>query len=332
MNAPERFAHLLQAFFCDHLVKQRDLSPRTISVYRDTFRLLLNFFDEVLGKRPDQLTLSDLNATHLIEFLQYLEEKRGNCIRTRNLRLAALRSFIRYAGACEGPEMIAHVQRIMAIPIKRFVRPILGFLSTEEMQTILEAIGNSWTGRRDHLLFLLLYNTGARVSEAISVRVQDVQRHDYRAVDLLGKGRKQRTVPLWKETTHHIRAWLKLSGLKPDQSLLPNRFGSSMTRTAVQQRLRLYVRVAQNNCPSLRHRRISPHTIRHTTAMHLLQSGGATPVIALWLGHEDPATTHQYIEADLVMKENALRRLQPSKGKHFRFKPRPQLLKFLDGL
>lgn len=136
----------------------------------------------------------------------------------------------------------------------------------------------------------------------------------------------------WKETTHHIRAWLKLSGLKPDQPLLPNRFGSIMTRTAVQQRLRLYVRAAQDNCPSLRHRRISPHIIRHTTAMHLLQSGVATPVIALWLGHEDPATTHQYIEADLVMKENALRRLQPSKGKHFRFKPRPQLLQFLDNL
>ena len=332
MNAPERFAHLLQAFFCDHLVKQRDLSPRTISVYRDTFRLLLNFFHEVHGKRPDQLTLSDLNATLLLDFLQHLEEKRGNCVRTRNVRLAALRSFIRYAGACEGPDMIAHTQRIMAIPLKRFVRPMLGFLSANEMQAILEAIGNSWTGRRDHLLFLLLYNTGARVSEAISVRVQDVQRHDYRAVELLGKGRKQRTVPLWKETTHYIRAWLKLSGLKPDQPLLPNRFGSPLTRTAVQQRLRLYVRAAQDNCPSLRHRRISPHTIRHTTAMHLLQSGVATPVIALWLGHEDPGTTHQYIEADLVMKENALRRLQPSKEKHLRFKPRPQLLQFLDSL
>ena len=332
MNAPERFAHLLQAFFCDHLVKQRDLSPRTISVYRDTFRLLLSFFHEVHGKRPDQLTLSDLNATHLVEFLQYLEEKRGNCVRIRNVRLAALRSFIRYAGACEGPDMIAHTQRIMAIPIKRFVRPMLGFLSANEMLAILEAIGNSWTGRREPFaLSLALQHRGPRLRGYLRPCAR-VQRHDYRAAELLGKGRKQPTVPLWKETTHHIRSWLKLSGLKLDQPLLPNRLGSPLTRTAVQQRLRLYVRAVQDNCPSLRHRRISPHTIRHTTAMHLLQSGVATPVIALWLGHEDPGTTHQYIEADLVMKENALRRLQPSKEKHFRFKPRPQLLQFLDSL
>ena len=195
MNAPERFAHLVQAFFSDHLVRQRDLSPRTISAYRDTFRLLLNFFHEVHGKRPDQLTLSDLSATHLVDFLQHLEESRGNCVRTRNVRLAALRSFIRYAGACEGPDMIAHTQRIMAIPIKRFVRPMLGFLSTGEMQAILQAIGNSWTGRRDHLLFLFLYNTGARVSEAICVRVQDVQRHDYRAVSCWAKAESNAPFP-----------------------------------------------------------------------------------------------------------------------------------------
>jgi integrase len=162
--------------------------------------------------------------------------------------------------------------------------------------------------------------------------VQDVQRDDYRAVQLLGKGRKQRTVPLWKETAQHIRAWLKLAGLKPDQPLLPNRFGRTMTRNAVQQRLQLHVQTAQVNCPSLRRRRISPHTIRHATAMSLLQSGVAAPVIALWLGHEDPTTTHQYIEADLLMKEQALRRLQPPKERHTRFKPRADLLTFLDSL
>jgi integrase/recombinase XerD len=170
------------------------------------------------------------------------------------------------------------------------------------------------------------------VSEALSFRVQDVQRHDYRAVQLLGKGRKQRTMPLWKETARHIRAWLKLAGLKPDQPLLPNRFGKPMTRTAVQQRLQLHIQTAQANCPSLRRRSISPHTIRHATAMNLLQSGVAAPVIALWSGHEDPATTHQYIEADLLMKEQASRRLQAPKGRHARFKPRPDLLTFLDSL
>ena len=177
-----------------------------------------------------------------------------------------------------------------------------------------------------------VYNTGARVSEALSVQVQDVRRDDYRAVQLLGKGRRQRTVPLWKETAQHIRAWLKLAGLKPDQPLLPNRFGKPMTRTAVQQRLQLHVQAAQATCPSLRCRRISPHTIRHATAMNLLQSGVTAPVIALWLGHEDPATTHQYIEADLLMKEQALGRLQPPTEKRVRFRPRPDLLAFLDNL
>jgi site-specific recombinase XerD len=243
-----------------------------------------------------------------------------------------LRSFFRYVGACEGPEIIAQTQRIMAIPLKRFARPLLGFLSQSEMEALLQAMDNSWSGRRDHLLFLFLYNTGARVSEALSVRVQDVQQHDYRSVQLLGKGRKQRMVPLWKETVQHIRSWLRLAGLKPDQPLLPNRFGRPMTRTAVQQRLQLHVQTAQATCPSLRHRRISPHTIRHATAMNLLQSGVAAPVIALWLGHEDPATTHQYIEADLLIKEQALQRLQPPKERRARFKPRADLLNFLDSL
>jgi integrase/recombinase XerD len=310
MNTPERFAELVQTFFCDYLIKQRDLSPRTVSAYRDTFRLLLSFLQRACGKRPDQLMLSNLTAAQLLAFLQYLEEERGNCVRTRNLRLAALRSFFRYVGACEGPEMIAQTQRIMAIPLKRFARPLLGFLSQSEMQALLEAMDNSWSGRRDHLLFLFLYNTGARVSEALSVRVQDLR----------------------KETAQHIRAWLKLAGLKPDQPLVPNRFGKPMTRTAVQQRLQLHVQAAQANCPSLRCRRISPHTIRHATAMNLLQSGVTTPVIALWLGHEDPATTHQYIEADLLMKEQALGRLQPPTEKRVRFRPRADLMTFLDNL
>src|SRR3984893_17763875 len=206
MSTPERFAELVQTFFCDYLIKQRDLSPRTVSAYRDTFRLLSNYLKRPCAKRPDQLMLSNLTAAQLIAFLEYLEEERGNCVRPRNLRLAALRSFFRYVGACEGPEMIAQTQRIMAIPLKRFARPLLGFLSQSEMQALLQAMDNSWSGRRDHLLFLFLYNTGARVSEALSVRVQDVQRHDYRSVQLLGKGRKQRTVPLWKETVQHIRA------------------------------------------------------------------------------------------------------------------------------
>ena len=332
MNTPDRFANLVQTFFCDYLIKQRDVSPRTVSGYRDTFRLLLSFLQTACGKRIDQLTLGDLSATNMLAFLRHLETERGNSVRTVNCRLAALRSFFHYAGTCEGPDAIAQIQRIMAIPLKRFTRPLLGYLSVGEMQAILDATDDSWTGHRDHLLFLFLYNTGARVSEAISVRVQDVQRHGYKAVQLLGKGRKQRMFPLWKETSRLIRAWLKLASLKSEQPLLPNRFGTEMTRTAVQQRLRLLVQAAGPKCPSLHRSHISPHTIRHTTAMHLLQSGIATPVIALWLGHEDPATTHQYIEADLQMKEAALQHLHSPKSKPCRYKPRASLLHFLDNL
>ena len=332
MSAPERFAQLLQAFFCEHLIAQRDVSPRTVSAYRDTFRLLLCYLQQTCGKRSDQLSFEDLGAANILAFLDHLERQRANSVRTRNCRLAALRSFFHYASACEGPELIAQTQRIMAIPLKRFTRPLLGFLSVEEMKAILQAAGDTRTGRRDHLLFLLLYNTGARVSEVVSVQVKDVQSHECRAVQLQGKGRKQRLVPLWKETTALIRAWLKFTGLKPDQPLLPNRFGTTMTRTAVAQRLQALLEVALPKCPGLGRRHISPHTIRHSTAMHLLQSGIATPVIALWMGHEDPATTHQYIEADLRMKEAALQRLQAPGQKHRRFKPRPDLLRFLDSL
>jgi site-specific recombinase XerD len=278
------------------------------------------------------LTLEDLTVSNLLAFLQHLQQERGNCTRTVNCRLAALRCFFHYAGARLGPDAIAQVQRVRSIPFKRFTRPLLGYLSEHEIRAILQVSGDSWTGRRDHLLFRFLYNTGARVSEATSVRVEDVQTHDYRAVQLHGKGRKQRVVPLWKETTHHIRAWLKNTALKPEQPLFPNRFGSAMTRTAVQQRLRLCVKSAEPTCRSLARQRISPHTIRHTTAMHLLQSGVAAPVIALWLGHEDIATTHQYIEADLAMKEAALKHISSPKKKYRRYKPTPSLIKFLNSL
>jgi site-specific recombinase XerD len=333
MNPPERFANLIQAFFSAYLVKQRDVSLQTVKAYRDTFRLLLNYLSEVTGRRPDQLALDDLSAANLIAFLHHIERSRGNCVRTRNCRLAALRSFFHFATASEGPSLLAQCQQIMAIPVKRFTRPMMTFLSVEEMHAVLQSTGDSWTGRRDHLLLLFLYNTGARVSEAITVSVRDVQRHDFQAVELLGKGRKERMVPLWKETSRAIRNWVKSGGLTADQLLFPNRFGTAMTRTAVQQRLHLHVQTAANErCPSLRERHLSPHTIRHTTAMHLLQSGVTTPVIALWLGHEDPATTHQYIEADLKMKEVALTRLQPPREKQSRFKATTGILRFLENL
>jgi site-specific recombinase XerD len=333
MNSSERFAGLIQAFFSDYLVKQRDASVRTVSAYRDTFRLLLGFLTTITGRPPDRLCLDDMKVSNVLAFLDHIETSRGNCVRTRNCRLAALRSFLRYVVALHDPGLLVQTQQVMAIPLKRFSRPLLGYLSIAEMNAILRSTGCSRAGRRDHALLLFLYNTGARVSEAIAARVGDVQRQDFHAVELLGKGRKRRVVPLWKETSKALRDWIKFAGLAADGILFPNRHGTAMTRTAVQQRLRLCVESASETiCPSLRRRHISPHTIRHTTAMHLLQSGVTPPVISLWLGHENPSTTHQYIEADLFMKEMALSRMQPPNERAHRFKPSSSLMRFLDSL
>jgi site-specific recombinase XerD len=332
MNASNRFASLIQTFFSEYLVGQRDVSPRTVSAYRDTFRLFFGFLSTTFGKTPERLTLDDVNGANVAAFLQHLEGKRGNCVRTRNCRLAALRSFLRYVVAMREPDLLAQTQQVLAIPLKRHNRPLLGFLTLAEINSILRSTSDSRAGRRDHALFLFLYNTGARVSEAINARVKDVQSREFHAVELLGKGRKQRIVPLWKETSRALRDWVRFAGLAQSDILFPNRFGTAMTRNAIQQRLQLSVQSATEACPSLRCRHVSPHTLRHTTAMHLLQSGVSSPVIALWLGHENPATTHQYIEADLQMKEQALSRMQPPNQKHLRFKPAGSLMRFLDSL
>jgi len=332
VNASNKFANLIQTFFSEYLVGQRDVSPRTISAYRDTFRLLFRFLSTTFGKTPERLTLDDLNGQNVVAFLQHLESKRGNSVRTRNCRLAALRSFLRYVVAMREPDILAQTQQVLAIPLKRYTRPLLGFLTLTEINSILRSTSVSPAGRRDHALFLFLYNTGARVSEAINARVKDVQSREFHSVELLGKGRKQRVVPLWKETSQALRAWVRFADLDQNDVLFPNRFGTAMSRNAVQQRLLLCVESASKSCPSLRCRKISPHTLRHTTAMHLLQSGVSSPVISLWLGHENPATTHQYVEADLLMKEKALSRMQPPNQKNLRFKPSGSLMRFLDSL
>ncbi len=217
--------------------------------------------------------------------------------------------------------------------MKRYERPMLGFLPREEILAIIGKPGSSWTSQRDHLLLHMLYNTGARVSEIIGVRLADVVLDGAACVHLHGKGRKQRTMPLWRSTVKAVRAWLRFNpNLLPASALLPNRDGHAMTRTNVAQRLALAVATATSAMPSLRDRHISPHTIRHTTAMHLLQSGEPIDGIALWLGHESPTTTHQYTEANLAMKEKALARLQDPDTASRRFRASDSLLEFLKGL
>jgi integrase/recombinase XerD len=330
-SAPS-FPALVQEFFGQRLIAQRNASPRTVASYRDTFRLLLTFADQRLRKPPATMHLADLDAPLILDFLDHLETERGNSPRTRNLRLTAIRSFLGFA-SYRDPTALPIAQRILAIPSKRFERPLMGFLAREEIDAILAAPDRTtWSGRRDHVLFATLYNTGARVSEIIGVRRGDLALDRSLFVRLHGKGRKERSVPLWRTTGQALRNWLTHLPAPTEQPLFPNRAGCAMSRSGVAERLAAAVRAAAEQCPSLRARRISPHTVRHTTAMHLLQAGVDITVIALWLGHESPTTTHLYVEADLQMKERALAKVQAPDGSSGRYRPGDRLLAFLEGL
>lgn len=332
LTDPAVFATLLQRFFTGRLLQQQNVSPCTVAAYRDTFRLLFAYAAQALGKPPAKLALGDFQAERVLGFLNWLETERRNSVRTRNARLVAIRAFARYV-ALQCPPALAQAQQVLAIPTKRFERPLLGFLTRDEVQALLVApAATTWCGRRDRLLLRVLYNTGARVSELIGIEVRDVTLAATASVRLRGKGRKQRTVPLWKETATEIRRWLTHAGLQPEQRLVPTRGGLPMTRTNVASRLALAVSAATQVCPSLQGRRISPHTMRHATAMHLLQSGVDITVIALWLGHASPATTHGYVEADLAMKERALAKVVPPKAQANRYHPTDAVLHFLETL
>lgn len=330
---PVSFATLVQQFFTEYLVNQRALSPRTIQSYRDAMLLFLDFAQHHLGKMPTALNLNDITPDLILAFLDYLEQERQNSVRSRNLRLTALRAFLKFAARRDVSSFFV-IEQALGVPMKRFERPMLGFLSREEMLAVIGQPGDTWTSQRDHLLLAILYNTGARVSEIIGVKVGDVVLSESACVHLRGKGRKQRSTPLWKSTIQAIRTWLRRNPkLGTDAALLPNRDGNPMTRFNVTQRLTIAVDRAAQSHNSLTKRSISPHTIRHTTAMHLLQSGVAFSVIALWLGHESTTTTHRYVEADMAMKEKALARLQEPETAIYRYHPTDDaLMQFLQSL
>jgi integrase/recombinase XerD len=326
------FDTLVQDFFCRRLIQQQGVSPRTVEAYRDTFRLLLAYLPQRLHKPVTAFALADLDAPVVLAFLDHLESERGNGARTRNARLAALRSFVQYA-ASRDPTAWPMAHRVRAIPAKRFSRPLLGYLSREETQAVLQAPdATTWSGQRDRMLFAVMYNTGARVSEAVGLHRADVTNGQARTLHIRGKGRKERLVPLWKETAAALGSWLKRLAPEPEGPLFPNARGQLLTRSGVEDRLALAVGKAGVVCPSLREKAVSPHTIRHTTAMHLLQSGVDLTIIALWLGHESPETTHQYIEADLRMKEGVLAKTKGISGGPTRYQPKAKLLEFLDQL
>lgn len=326
------FASLLQDFFCDRLQRQRGASPHTVASYRDTFRLLLGFAEKSLRRAPMRLTLQDLTPRFVLAFLDHLENERGNAVRTRNIRLAAIRSFFQHA-ARRTPDALPQCQQVISIPFKRFDRPEVGFLSRDEINALIAAPPEStWSGARDRVIFRVLYNTGARVTELIGLNLNDVSLDGAASVRFRGKGRKERSVPLWKTTRNSLRRWLQCLPEAPGAPVFTNRRGERLSRSGVQARLNVAVARATPNCPSLNGRRITPHVLRHTTAMHLLQAGIDIAVIALWLGHESPSTTHMYLEADLALKERALARLPEARGCRPRYRVNDRLLAFLEAL
>ena len=329
---PPSFPALVQQFFTEYLVTQRAVSSRTVASYRDALMLFLDFASRKLGQEPTAMRLADIQPELILAFLDHLEKDRHNSVRSRNLRLTALRAFLKFA-ARRDVASLNDVERALAVPMKRFEKPMLGYLTRAEMVAILGQPGQTWSSQRDHLLLAMLYNTGARVSEIIGVRVIDVVLEGSACVHLHGKGRRLRSIPLWKSTVVEVRAWLRLNpSLRGEAALIPNRDGQAMSRSNVTQRLALAVSHAAQIQPDLLKKRISPHTLRHTCAMHMLQSGVAFNVIALWLGHEKMTTTHCYVEADLAMKERALARLEEPNTKMSRYKAPDSLMRFLQTL
>jgi integrase/recombinase XerD len=325
-------APTLQAFFTDRLVQQRQASPHTIAAYRDTMRLLLSFATERRGSEPSKLSVGDLDAELVGAFLNHLEHDRGNSARTRNARLAAIRSLFRYA-AFRHPEHADTIERVLAIPPKRYERNLVTFLTEVEVDALLAAPDRgTWTGRRDHAMLQLAAQTGLRASEIIGLRCCDVHLGDGAHASCLGKGRKQRATPFTATTVAVLRVWLSERSGQGDDPVFPTRMGVALSRDALERRLARHVDSAAGGCPSLRDKRITPHVLRHTSAMRLLQAGVNTSVIALWLGHEQVETTQIYLHADLAIKERALARTTPTDTKPGRYRPPDPLLAFLEAL
>jgi len=326
-------AHV-QNYFMQYLINQRHVSPRTVESYRDTFRLLLKFIDDSVKCNKHPLAIADLNADIILEFLDHLETARNNCVRTRNARLAAIHSFMQYVSWKE-PQSLTTTQSVLAIPMKRYERPLLGYLTQKEIRALINATdSNTWSGNRDHALITTLYNTGARVSEVIDLSVGSIELSNPSFIRIKGKGRKERTIPIWKSTTKILRRWIEENGLSESDPLFPNRFGKTMTRSGVGNRISVAARVAADACKSLASRKVTPHVIRRSTAMHLLQSGVDLSVIAIWLGHESISTTHHYLEADLEMKKKAIMLVDPPKCLNSGKSKSDQgpLISFLNGL
>jgi integrase/recombinase XerD len=325
-------APTLQAFFTDRLIGQRHASDHTVAAYRDTLRLLLGFAAHRTRKQPSQLDIADLDTPLITAFLDHLERLRNNSVRTRNARLAAIHSLFRFA-ALRHPEHAAVIEQGLAIPAKRHDQAVVTFLTETEIDALLAAPDRgTWTGRRDHALLCLAVQTGLRISELTGLTRGDAHLGVGAHVACHGKGRKDRITPLTSHTISVLRVWLAERTGQPGDPLFPTRTGTRLSRDAIEHRVAKHVATASASCSSLRHKRVTTHTLRHSAAMQLRRAGVDTSVIALWLGHEQIATTQIYVSADLELKERALARTTPPNTAPGRYQPPDALLAFLNNL
>lgn len=320
---------LMQGFFLEFLCTQKRASPQTVSSYRDTFRLLLQHLQLCKRISPEALRVEDIDVQTILCFLDHLEQKRNNSICSRNVRLSAIRSFFRYIALRE-PSCLNQCTSVLSIPTKKTDKRLVKSLSREEIDAIVSAPDRSkWRGRRDHVILLTLYNSGARASEITALTQSQVIFGKSNFLLLHGKGRKERTVPLWAHTAQALRNWFAEAARIETKLAFPNATGECLTRNGLNYILQQAVRRGSRNCPSLKGKQVTPHMVRHSTAAHLLQSGVDISVIALWLGHESIETTHVYLEADLATKERVLQKLAPAGNKEARFKADDKVLAFL---
>ena len=332
MIIPASFAPLLERFFTQRLMQQRQASPHTISSYRDTFRQFLKFVQQRLHKPPANLGFEEIDAPLIVAFLDDLEKRQGVSVRSRNLRLTAIHSLFRYA-AFEVPAQSAQIQRVLAIPNKRFTRTLVPFLTRPEVDALLAAPDQcTWSGRRDHAFLLVAVQTGLRLSEMTGLKREDIVVGAGAHVRVIGKGRKERCTPFAKSTRTVLKAWLREPQRGDGEVLFPSAKGERLSVHGVQYLLTKHRLTASKVCPSLKQKRVTVHRLRHTMAMDLLQSGADRAVIALWLGHESVETTQIYLDATLEMKEKALAKTAPRHGKTGRYQPGDQLLNFLNSL
>lgn len=332
MTTSADFAPLVSRFFNTYLIQQRDASPHTVASYRDTFRHLVLYVHKTLGKEPQDMAFDDLNTEFLTKFLRHLENQRGNSARTRNARLAAIRSLFRFVALHE-PCHAALAQQVLAIPGKRYTRQPIDYLDDDEIDALLQAPDQStWVGRRDHALLLVAVQTGMRASELITLRCTDVHPGTGAHVRCHGKGRKERCVPLRRDSVTTIRAWLKERGGQPEDPVFVNQRMNPLTHDSLAYLVSQNLKVARAVCPTLEKKRVTPHTLRHSCAMVLLQGGVDQITIALWLGHESLETTYLYLHADLKLKEQAMAKTAPSETPVQRFKPKDKLLAYLNSL